>query len=399
MARPGYRRSVHRLPTLLRRIPRGTHLVLADTVAAGLWFTVYLGFMHTNVGVERAFTGPEWLGWLIAAGVALPVAVRRLWPIPVLGVVVAASMAAALTHLTREPAASMAFALYLVALREPTRRSATALGVALVAEGTAIWVSMAGNTVEPVTGPVFYVVFVALFGLTGWLTGFVVRTWRAAAAREAEQQAQRALVDERLRIARELHDVVAHGLSLIAVKAAVGHHVAAEQPAEARDALRVIETTTRQALVEMRHILGVLRSERDLAAELTPSPRLTGLGELAQRARLAGVEVDLTVRAGALPEGVELSVYRIVQESLTNVVKHAAPARCRVLVESDGNEVRVEVTDDGDPVPADRPAGHGLIGMRERATLYGGVFSAGPRPGGGFAVRAAIPFGAAGVPA
>jgi signal transduction histidine kinase len=170
---------------------------------------------------------------------------------------------------------------------------------------------------------------------------------------------------------------------------------AAERPDEAQDALRVIESTSRTALAEMRQMLGVLRSGVD-AAQLAPAPGLTGLQTLISRAEPAGVTVDLDVRGtDRLPEGVALSVYRIVQEALTNVVRHAAPARCRVSVVLGRGEVHVEVTDDGPGtrvLPPDRRAGHGLIGMRERVLMYGGSFHAGPRPEGGFGVSARLPY-------
>ncbi len=189
-----------------------------------------------------------------------------------------------------------------------------------------------------------------------------------------------------------MHDVVAHSLSLIAVKAGVAHHVAEQRPAEARAALGVVETTAREALGEMRMILGVLRSG-DTEAELTPSPGLAGLGELAERASLGGVHVELSVDVpGGLPAGVALTVYRVVQEALTNAVKHAAPARCTVAVTTDADGVRVEVLDDGTrtTVPSSRE-GHGLRGMRERVGLHGGTLEAGPRPEGGFRVAASVP--------
>ena len=235
-----------------------------------------------------------------------------------------------------------------------------------------------------------------LFGVAAlggaWTMGQAVRERRAYAARAAERLARESVTEERLRIARELHDVVAHSVGLIAVKAGVANHVMRTRPQEAHDALRVIETVSRGALVEMRHLLGVLRTD---PADLVPVSGVEGLPELAERATLAGVTVDLDVRGAAgLPQGVGLSVYRIVQEALTNVVKHAAPARCRVDVEADGRQVRIEVADDG-PGRRTLPAhaeGHGLIGMRERVMMYGGVFEAGPRPGMGFRVFACLPY-------
>jgi signal transduction histidine kinase len=223
-----------------------------------------------------------------------------------------------------------------------------------------------------------------------WTTGSALRARRLQAERVASQRAERAVTQERMRIARELHDVVAHSMGVITVKAGVANHVLKERPDEAQDALRVIEATSRTALTEMRHLLGVLRS--DDSPDLRPSPGLHGLPALAEQAEMAGVDVRMDVREGnPLPEGVELSIYRIVQEALTNVAKHAAPARCRVIVETGERDVRIDVTDDG-PGGCVRPGGHGLIGMRERVTMYGGKVTAGPRPGGGFGVSAWFPY-------
>ncbi|NKE63817.1 sensor histidine kinase, partial [Lentzea sp. PSKA42] len=219
-----------------------------------------------------------------------------------------------------------------------------------------------------------------------WAIGYTTRLRRSFIAREMEQQAEQALGDERLRIARELHDVVAHNLSLIAVQAANAAHV--RSPEHAYQALEVISETSRAALTEMRGLLGVLRSDADLA----PSPGLDGLVELADRASLAGVRVSLDVRGDSVvPEGVGLSAYRIVQEALTNVVKHAAPAACTVTVEVTPSLVRIDVADDG-PGVKELGVGHGLIGMRERVAVYGGTFSAGPGENGSFRVVAELPY-------
>lgn len=223
----------------------------------------------------------------------------------------------------------------------------------------------------------------------GWTAGFAVRAHRARQADQAARRTEHAIAEERLRIARELHDIVSHSLSLIAVKAGVAGHVAQRRPEEAVDALRVIEQTSRAAMTEMRRTLGVLRTD-SATAPLSPAPDLDALDRLADQARQAGVEVELDVRVpdAGLPAGITLAVHRIVQESLTNVVKHAAPARCRVTVEVDLREVRIDVTDDGvRGADTERVGGHGLVGMRERAMMYGGTFSAGPRPRPGEASR------------
>ena len=228
-----------------------------------------------------------------------------------------------------------------------------------------------------------------------WTGGRAVHERRAFAARWARQLTARAVADERLRIARELHDVVAHSIGVIAVKAGVANHVLAVRPQEAGEALKVIETASRAALAEMRHLLGALRSGTvDEVVDLRPAPGLSDVDELVERARAAGVEVDARIRGVAgLPEGIDRSAYRIVQEALTNVIRHAAPAGCVLVVEVDGGELRIDVTDDG-RATGTFADGHGLIGMRERVALYGGVFDARPLADRGFAVRARIPCGA-----
>jgi len=235
----------------------------------------------------------------------------------------------------------------------------------------------------------------------GWALGTARRAQLTTAARAAQQAARRAVADERLRIARELHDVITHSMSLITAKAAVANYLIGAQPDGVGDALTVIEDTGRRALAEMRRMLGVLRSDTpgaDPDGERAPAPGLGDLAVLAERAGQAGVAVDLDVPAGDdLPEGVALAAYRIVQEALTNVVKHAAPTRCRVRVTRAGPEVLIEVTDAGGYRPARPPApgGLGIIGMRERAALFGGEVEAGPGPGGGFRVTARLPLAAA----
>jgi signal transduction histidine kinase len=233
--------------------------------------------------------------------------------------------------------------------------------------------------------------------LACWLTGVVVRARRQAALlaeRNAalERQAEQAAADERARIARELHDIVAHHLSVVVLQAAGAR--ASGKPAGA--ALEKIENSGRQALAEARRLLGVLR---DTGQESGFAPQ-SGIGELdtlADAVRGAGLPVNLVIDGdpGALPEAVNVSAYRIVQEALTNVLKHAGPARADVTIGCAEEAVTIEVTDNGAGAPGNQvPAGgHGLAGMRERAAVFGGELCAGPRPGGGFAVRAWLPLG------
>ncbi|MCP9972564.1 sensor histidine kinase [Actinomadura madurae] len=371
-----------RSPVFKRLSRRG--LIGLDAGAAILYLLVMLT-------LPAGGCGSMLMAAVLIPAAGLPLALRRLWPVPVFAVTLAASTAMLVVDLPWDSYAAAAYALYPVALTRRRRRwvPTSLIGVAsgLFILGGAM-VGPAGRHAE-IAGKVL--LGLAVLGAS-WTLGRVVRERRAQAARSARRLADQAVSDERLRIARELHDVVAHSMSLIAVKAGVAVHVAEARPEEALDALRVIEATSRSSLAEMRHLLGVLRTGA-ADAELTPSPGLADLSGLADRAAMAGVHVDLDVDTGDLPDGVALSAYRIVQEAITNVVKHAAPARCRVRVEADGVRMRIDVTDDGPGVRV-LPGGdgHGLIGMRERVMMYGGDFTAGPRPEGGFAVSAAFPY-------
>lgn len=375
---------------------RQRHLHALDLGAALVLTAVYIGFARlTADDGQPAYTGPPWLGCLIAAMVGLPIAVRRRWPLAVLAAVLAALATASLLDIPREPYVSAGLAAYLVGLTEPTRRSVPALAVTLPVACGAVYLGEAVVTpAEDWRGAVGVAGLVLLVIGGAWSVGFTVRGRRAEAAREQRRRSERALDEERLRIARELHDIVSHNLSLIAVKAGVAGHVAEADPQEARAALKVIEETSRSALAEMRRTLGVLRTE---GAPLGPVPDLDRLDLLAEEAHRAGVDVDLTVHAvGGLAEGTQLTIYRIVQEAVTNVVRHAAPTRCRVTVEADAREVRIDIMDEGPPSAPRQavhglPGGHGLLGMRERAMMYGGSFEAGPRPEGGFAVSIRLP--------
>jgi signal transduction histidine kinase len=213
--------------------------------------------------------------------------------------------------------------------------------------------------------------------------------------RERFEAAERAAAEERLRIARELHDIVAHAMSVVAVQSGVGAHVIDTRPTEAKRILETIAETSRDSLTEMRRLLGVLRDDPDAAGDLAPAPGLAGVEDLAIRVRQAGVPIEVTVRGErpAVPLGADLAAYRIVQEALTNVLKHAGTASVDVLVCYGADTVHLEVVDDGRGAAsrgADGGAGHGLVGMRERAALYGGTLEVGPRPGGGFRVAATL---------
>jgi signal transduction histidine kinase len=243
-----------------------------------------------------------------------------------------------------------------------------------------------------------------------WFVADSVRERRRYLAGLAEQAAQRqraeaersrqAVREERVRIARELHDVVAHSLGVVTVQAGVGRRIGAAAPAEALRALRAVEVTGRSALEELRRILGLLRDDDAQRPSLAPAPGIGDLAELAEVVRAAGTPVSLAVTGdvAALPPAAGLTVYRIIQEALTNVVKHAGGAAAAVRVAAGPDGVRIAVRNDGcphapGPVLADPAVAgqHGIVGMRERAAAFGGTLDAGPRPGGGFQVTAFLP--------
>ena len=228
--------------------------------------------------------------------------------------------------------------------------------------------------------------------LLGFGAGVAVRSRREAAALERERvEREQAIAEERMRIARELHDLVAHSVSATVVQAEAAEEVLAREPDRARDSLQRIQGASREALGEMRRLLGIMREGNGV---LAPAHGIADLERLVAETQLDGLSVSLELDAPreGLPPAVELSAFRVVQEALTNVRRHAGrPMHARVSVRREGGALTVEVADDGKGRAADSSDGHGLLGMRERASLFGGEFSAGPRDTGGFVVRASFP--------
>jgi len=388
---------------------RPGHWVAIDCMVAALFAVVFL------VGTTRPAYGiPTWVAYGLALVSTLPAAVRRLWPLPVLGVVVAGSVTAMAIRTGKDPSLVVAYVLYIVALRYPRRVSAAVLAAVLALTCAGVLAGGSALADARVSGVASRIATSAVVIIAGWVTGFAVRQQRAYGAGLREQaerrveaqltEGRRAVIEERLRIARELHDVVAHSLSLIAVQAGVGNYVASARPDEAARALASIEATSRGALHEMRRLVGVLRDGDSTGPGLKPAPGLADLGRLITGTADAGVRVQLEVRGTprSVSPGVDLAAYRIVQEALTNVVKHAGTTASRVVLTYADDALCLEITDDGQGAPAaagPAPAGHGIAGMRERAGLYGGEFHAGPLPGRGFRVAARLPLdGAAGEP-
>jgi len=366
---------------------------------------VATGVVLFNVGLLHGFRYqvPPSLTAIIAAAGTLPVAVRRIWPVPVLGVVaVACGVLTAHGRVTDIVEVVLGLAIYTAAAR-CGRRTAIALLVgveaalgagALAAFGTWSQEDLARSLL--VAGAL-------------WFVGDSVRERRRYLAGLAEQAAlrqqaeaecaRRAVQEERVRIARELHDVVAHSLSVVTIQAGVGRKIDAVRPGEALRALREVEVTGRGALEELRRILGLLRDDAERPS-LDPVPGIGDLEALAGRVRAAGIPVRLAVTGDTaeLAPAISLTAYRIVQEALTNVVKHARQAEASVRLQADLDGVRITVTDNGTAASgtvAEASAGgaagrHGIVGMRERAMAFGGTLDAGPVPGG-FRVTAFLP--------
>jgi signal transduction histidine kinase len=390
-------------PPLTTRL-RPWHWVAIDGVVAVLFAVFYL------VGSTRPAYGiPTWVAYMLALASTLPAAFRRFWPLPVLGVVLAGSVASMAIGTGKDPSLVVAFVLYMVALRYSRRVSAGVLAGVLSLTTAGAAAGGAALYHNRISGGAAHFVSSAAVIVAGWVIGVAVREQRAYSAGLREQaerrvQAQlaegrRTVTEERLRIARELHDVVAHSLSLIAVQAGVGNYVARARPAEAARALASIEATSRAALREMRRLLGVLRDDH-ADADLAPAHGLADVGQLITGTADAGVRVQLEIRGTqrAVPPGVDLAAYRIIQEALTNVVKHARTTASRVTVTYTDDALCLEITDDGAGAPAAAVvagAGHGMTGMRERTNLFGGEFHAGPLPGRGFRVAARLPLDAA----
>uniref|UniRef100_A0AAU2VFM6 histidine kinase n=1 Tax=Streptomyces sp. NBC_00003 TaxID=2903608 RepID=A0AAU2VFM6_9ACTN len=273
------------------------------------------------------------------------------------------------------------------------RASTVAVAVSFVVQLLVIGVFAQGDSLT-VNGVIALLAMAA-----SCIAGLLIRERREHAVALRSQEVAEAVTAERLRIARELHDMVAHSIGIIAIQAGVGSRVIQTQPAEAREALRAIEATSRETLSGLRRTLVSLRqADRDEAASkqssLAPAPGLADIERLAAATTDAGVHVDVR-RSGSrrpLPADIDLSAYRIVQEALTNVARHAGTGRCRVTLDYGNEELSVEIVDEGRGATANGPAhGFGIIGMRERVSLLGGHLSAGPRPEGGFRVAARLP--------
>ena len=361
---------------------------------------VLAGIAAVEVATSEDVGAPWPVAALFALGTTLPLVWRRRAPLVVL-VVVLASLATCdaaygIADNVSAPFAGVLFAAYAggaYTSRRDGRIAAGIIALTAVLMAVAIGEDVAGDTV-----------FIGGILLAVWGAATVVRSRQELAGvlaartveleHEREENARLAVAEERARIARELHDVVAHNVSIMVVQAGAERRaIGAERPATT-EVLATIEATGRAALAEMRRLLGMLRRSDDELA-LAPQPSLRHLSDLVEQVREAGMPVDLRIEGDPRPiaPGIDLSAYRIVQEALTNALKHAGPARARVTVRYGDNALDIEITDDGagDVEEGQQRGGHGLMGMRERVALFGGDLAAGRRRGGGYAVRARLP--------
>ncbi|RJO68491.1 sensor histidine kinase [Nocardia panacis] len=346
------------------------------------------------------------IGYVLLVVSGLAVVARRKRPVVVFAITALASLAYfGFGFPDRLTFLALFVALYTLAAYGDGRRTLVLGGVGTAALAVGWLIAAADIEPKVAIGWVFFRIGASVISI---ILGESVRSRRVIAAdaqRRAEQaersreEEARARVDaERLRIAREVHDTVAHAIAIINVQAGVTAHVLDRRPEQARDALHIIEQTSSRALSEMRAILGVLREDGAQA----PYPGLEQIPELAGKARAAGLDIDLEQGAplDPLPVAVGSAAYRIVQEAITNVIHHVGPTRVTVALESGGADLRIRVTDagrrDGARVPARVGGGRGILGMRERARLLGGDLDAGPRAGGGFEVTARLPLVAIG---
>ena len=347
---------------------------------------------------------PESSVWFAAPAIALlalPLLARRRFPFAapaglwIVAAVLSIVDGKLVTFTASASIAGLAAAFLLGNLRDPTL-SRVGLALTLGSSALLIYNDPDHSAADLVFTPL-------MFGI-GWLAGFALReraeeaeaaeARAAQAEREREAAARLAVAEERARIARELHDIVAHAVSVMVLQVGAIRHNLPETVAEDKDALQGVERTGRAALTEMRRLLGAMRDEGQ-DAELAPQPGLDSLESLLDEVGRAGLHVRLH-REGEpspLPRAIELSAYRIIQEGLTNALKHAQASHADVTLRYGPDELQLEIRDDGRGVSENDGLGHGLVGVRERVKIYGGEMSSGPANGGGFVLRTRLPLG------
>jgi signal transduction histidine kinase len=363
------------VPGLFRARPRLADAVLAVVVAA------YQLVGATDLGGHFGDHARP-LGLVLAVVSALPLALRRRFPIPALiACVVLMGLFYGLGFRSQLGQLSVVVAAYTVWAHCRFRDALVVTVLGLAAYETSM---LFGSPVSPVGDSLLALLLatgIAAIGRAAYVRGHRLR------------DAERTVAEERVRIAHELHDVVSHHLSVISVQANLARYVFESSPDTARAALDTISGTTTEALDELRRLLSVLRPPRQVPEEYRPQPGLADLDALAARVREAGIPVDVSITGEprTLPPGQQLCAYRVAQEALTNVLKHAGSPASLVL-EYGTSQLVLSVTDSGGRAGTPNPAGHGLVGMRERARMYGGVIEIGPREPAGFAVVLTLPY-------
>jgi signal transduction histidine kinase len=372
---------------------------MTDLVVTGF----FLG-TQIEAWTQQGLSEPHWKVALLAAGVTLPLALYRRAPLvgPVLTftvLAVAATVSGDLVSNTLGFLFTFLAAMWLVGLYNEPFSAFSGLFAGIVG----VW--YATSRFPPQDRGAGSYIFITLFGCGAWFAGYAIghRSRQTLALRERAlrlehdraEEAARLVAEERARIARELHDVIAHSVSVMVVQTAGVRRLLAPEQERERQALETVEQTGRQALAEMRRLLGVLRRADD-RPQLAPQPGLSGIEQLLEQVRNAGLPVDLQVEGEPvdLPPGIDLAAFRIVQEALTNTLRHAGPATAHVRVRYDQSELELSVTNDGKSYTNGDEGGYGLVGMRERVALYGGKIEAGPVDGG-FHVSARLPLEAA----
>jgi signal transduction histidine kinase len=360
---------------------RRVNPLIWDSLLAVLVASIVAATVASQDGVH----GPA--AWVLVTASSAPLAFRRRAPLVALAVVAGVVVVFALVGNGAAAEIALALAAYTAAAHEEWRRVATyGLPVAIAAGlASQIAAQTHRNWVEVLWG------VIGSIGLP-ILVGRIVFNRRRRLVLDRELAAREAVTSERTRIARELHDVVAHAMSVMIVQAGAARTVIERDPAAAEEAIARVEETGRSGLAEMRRLIGVLTDANE-SASTAPMPGLAELDPLLDTVRAAGLPVEV-VRTGTpceLPAGADLAAYRVIQESLTNALKHAGPASARVSMDFAVDRLTIEVADDGRGPAAEPGIGHGLIGMRERVGVFGGTLATAARPGGGFVVRAEIP--------
>ena len=392
--------TVNRVKPLLRRawpLARRYWFDALIVVGIGLGLAAVVHDIHTKDGPQ----GPLWFDVIAAVVIPATLFFRRRFPF---GAPAAAAILIAASSFVDERFIPSSFIPLLAGIAAnvlfaqlPQRRQAIV--------GYVLTIAVVGivDHNDPRGHIGNWIWITAIFGIA-WLVGFAfsgasrqaeeAKERARRAEREREERARLAVSEERARIARELHDVVGHSVSVMTVQASAVRRLLKPEQEREREALLIVEQTGREAMAEMRRMVGVLRRPEEGPA-LAPQPSLEHLDKLVEHARESGLPVQLTVEGDAvqLPAGVDLTAYRLVQEGLTNALKHARAKNAEVLVRYSNGFVELSVTDDGTGDGGGDSGGHGLVGMRERISVYGGDLEAGPRPEGGYRLRATLPVG------